>query len=115
MKIQDAITKAIEGGYKNEEAESWSEGNYVDTCYEVWLLDPLFWQALGKSLVWEEKDFRCVNEATFSKHKTCELCLDRKSRLSWRKRNGKGWLYYWHGLVDHLAEGGTIESYFEKL
>ena len=25
------------------------------------------------------------------------------------------WLHEWHDLIDHLAEGGTIESYFEKL
>lgn len=25
------------------------------------------------------------------------------------------WKTYWHHLIDHLAEGGAIESYFDTL
>lgn len=25
------------------------------------------------------------------------------------------WLYSWHCLIDHIAEGGTVEEYFEKI
>ena len=32
--------------------------------------------------------------------------------LGWGKEQ---YLIYWHDLIDHLAEGKTIESYFEKL
>jgi len=52
------------------------------------LLDPLFWQALGKALEWPEP--------------VCDCC-------------GATWHYRWERMIEHLAKGGTIESYFESL
>jgi hypothetical protein len=56
---------------------------------ESLLLDPSFWKALGKSMGWDRED-TCVEMEKF-------------------------WLRKWIELMRHLAEGGTIESYFEKL
>lgn len=100
MTIQEAIIKAREGGYKNIIALMGSNvGN------KVVLLDPLFWQALfGKDTV-----YFCP--CCFEERKEggdCEKCnngilTDLKCRFRWLE------------LIHHLAEGGTIETYFEKL
>lgn len=49
------IQKAIEGGFKGEYLLGKDE--YYGLCWEIesqsFLLDPLFWQALGKACGWE--------------------------------------------------------------
>lgn len=54
------------------------------------LLSVTFWQALGKSL-W-------LN--------------DEKNSYD---PNHNEWLVQWHMFIDHLADGGTIEEFFEGL
>lgn len=103
MEIKEAIQKAIEGGWKSDHQidrvqthegttliSLWSgSGKYPDIAPEEICLDPLFWQALGKSMGWEEDpDF-------IGGH--------------------KDYVDKWCGLVRHLAEGGTIEEWFHKL
>lgn len=92
MTIEDAIQKAIEGGYDvprlraNPEAEQ--EGVVLLIQAHVRehqpFLDAAFWQSLGKALGWDV-------------------------------RAQKDYLYEWHRLIDHLAEGGSAESFFETL
>lgn len=53
------------------------------------LLDHLFFQALGRGLGWGEDE-----------------------NNTWDKRT---WASHWHRLIDHLAEGKDIESFFEQL
>ena len=90
MTIQEAITKAIEGGWQLHDYKK----NPVDTLHEAMfkvndaLLDPLFWQALGKEMGWKE-------------------CKDKECPDSW--------LCYWHHLIEHLVSGGSIESFFQAL
>ena len=118
MTIEQAIGKAIEGGYMpfkrgrlvfNKKTESWwhqwgdinEDGDKVTfenptawhslQYFNKLLLDPSFWQSLGKAIGWGENQYS-----------PGEGLVD-------------GWLYYWHNFIDHLADGGTIESYFEKL
>ena len=104
MTIQEAIQKAIEGGWKNE----------VDRDFALYkgqphfaLLDPLFWQAVGKSLGWgneygiDERDF-WVGEINYP-----EVIKGKAFREIWR--------YNWNRLIDHLAEGKSIEDYFKNL
>lgn len=85
MTIQEAIKKAIEGGWK--ESSSWFDGVIIK---QKAFLDPIFWQALGKSLGWE--DFMGGYE---------DRCF--------------GWVYQWHSFIDHLAKGESAESFFEEL
>lgn len=77
---------------------------------EVVLLDPSFWQALGKSMGWvKEENYRPHRIGAHSDDwggSSDEPC-DCDIKGDWREQ--------WHELIDHLAEGGTIEGYFAKL
>ena|SRR3990167_1280927 len=95
--MKNAITKAIEGGWK---VDHWdTNGDWYFPKHENLqlntskvLLSPLFWQALGKAMLWD-------------KDKTFEE--DGLTLISWRRE--------WHKLIDHLAEGKDAESFFNKL
>ncbi|MFA5990475.1 MAG: hypothetical protein WC803_12840 [Sphingomonas sp.] len=110
MKIQEAIEKAMKVG--------WDDGNFAMTKDETttyfvkvgnwyynqdFLLDPEFWKCLGKAMGWEEDyyhlDYRLHDDKILD-----EFIAHRPE-----------WNYRQHRLIDHLAEGGTINSYFETL
>lgn len=105
MTIQQAIEKAIEGGYPKP-------GNFTGTYespYTSHFLNPLFWQSLGKSMGWEK--------ATCEHHGNC---IDGRSGIhcrEWEENNciEKKWLEHWHRFIDHLAEGKDAESFFDSL
>lgn len=106
--MQKAIKKAIEGEYEIQnlifngkivyENPLKSEGN------KTWgyvLLDPLFWQALGKAEGWGyigEQNGITVRVRTAVNHIT-----------------GEEWLHYWHSFIDHLASGGSADEFFNNL
>jgi hypothetical protein len=103
MTIQEAIEKAREGGWEPNHWDENGETFYLQTShgheqiklniYRL-LLSPLFLKFLGKAMGWGVvKPCRCKNH-----------CLDCSE-----------FVYFWHRLIDHLAEGGTVESFFEKL
>ena len=98
MTIEQAIQKAIESGfpiYGKTDVGFFEEFSPVDWAYEF-LLDPEFWQSLGKAMGWAEKQCVCNG---YSSQCACD----------------PQWLNQQHELIDHIADGGTIESYFEKL
>ena len=124
MTIQQAIEKAIEGGYMKakdyfgyipsvvkevhyNKPEKLHQGhNFFErtsgsfhfgsakkysfsiSVNEIFL-DPLFWQSLGKAMGWRQDEDQWGDRAE--------------------------WVSQWHRFIDHLAEGGTAESLFEKL
>lgn len=126
MTLKQAIEKAIEGGWKLKHYEKyeqkpkflvaerkangsvlynpyWFEMHIITTYrdnkpltqiemvrIELVLLDPSFWQSLGKAMGWGE---------------------EKKVGMNWVY----GYIYHWHSLIDHLVDGESIESYFEKL
>lgn len=95
MAIKLAIQKAIEGGYKHELIEHWAvSGGYNGGEVEKFLLDPSFWQALGKALNWMEFDH--------------ETIYGEKKRL-------RQWLEEWHRFIDHLAENKDPNEFFKEL
>lgn len=132
MTIEQAIEKAIEGGMKEGERwklisanrywVGWFDGNgdEVTISLNTYLLDPLFWQALGKALGWG---------------RICGACHGGIQQIVWEHRATDGkteryacghdttgcpdiqdeWRYHWHRFIDHLAEGGTIEDFFKDL
>jgi hypothetical protein len=101
--MKEAIQKAIEGGYiytkeYNQKTIDWLADNMLKHQHQV-LLDPKFWQALGKSLGWELVD-----------HKVHALAYSLGKELPNQK-----WLYNWHLFIDHLAEGKDPEEFFTNL
>jgi hypothetical protein len=95
--IKQAIQKAIEGGWKHK----WSE-EYNNTVCNInsllepsFLLDPNFWQALGKSEGWwDNRGFDADMNSSWN--------LDECHRNM-------------HQFLDHLIEGKDIDSYFKEL
>ena len=110
MTIQQAIEKAIEGGYipfggeygkskrflngwhlnTEEKCIQWGVAGQDDCDFQLPLsdifLDPLFWQSLGKAMGWDKNKYIIGN-----------------------------WKAHWHRFIDHLVEGKEAESFFEKL
>ena len=90
MTIQEALSKAVEGGYQHEfkaHEPSLRTGLlglhgfstiHVDECF----LDPNFWRALGRTLGWQHE---------------------------------RVWREQWQRFIDHLAHGNTPESFFAHL
>lgn len=107
MTIQETITKAIEGGWKPPYQFTVSSISYkVQALNKVkfkerFFLDPLFWQALGKALGWE--DDWGIGESRPRD--------DIEGKL-WR-RNCTRW--HWHRFIDHLAGGGNVDDFFKDL
>lgn len=115
--MKDALNKAVEGGYKNEKSQCRRCGlrrreanglmlgcrNEKGTPHkshlfrrptnrpEVYLLDPLFWQALGEQQRWVSN----INPPSQPKEPE--------------------WLCNWHRFIDHLAEGKDAEEFFNQL
>lgn len=96
--MKDAITRAIEGGYRNDivdwhknlctcdgSVECSARDFYRASVHSKVLLDPLFWQAL----------LRNINGGVLP-HK-------------------KIWTSVWKQFIDHLAEGKDAEEFFKDL
>jgi len=93
MRIQEAITKAREGGYPADQLEAPSR--LVQAQY---FLDTAFWEALGRTLGWEGH------------------CAYRPLRgHEPRTLRQPMWLSYWHRFNSHLVAGNTPESFFAHL
>jgi len=66
------------------------EAGYIDILRDGWvLLDNDFWQCLGKAMGWRRVKEWDEKYAPYQKH--------------------------WHSLVDHLADGGNVDMFFERL
>lgn len=87
--MKESIKKAIEGGYVT--GFMYDKLAAIDPlhAWEILLLDPKWWQALGKSLNWGDGWGEMLNE--------------------------EGWKHHWHRFIDHLAEGKDAESFFIEL
>jgi hypothetical protein len=90
MTIQEAINKAIEGGYPRQRIADLSV--HVQAQY---FLESTFWEALVRALG-VEGEFEYIH-------------LDRGEP---RKLRQPLWLYYWHRFNSHLVAGNTPESFF---
>jgi len=90
MTIQEAIDKAIEGGYPKQRIEDLAL--HVQAEY---FLETTFWEALVRALG-IEGDFEHIH-------------LDRGEPRTLRQPL---WLYYWHQFHSHLIAGKSPESFF---
>lgn len=90
--MKNVIELATKGGWSLD----LSQVDHYDEvpCDKGFLLDPLFWQALGKSLGWREHG----------------------SSYDLDHFGGKPqWEYEWHNFIDHLIAGGNPEEFFTRL
>jgi hypothetical protein len=91
MTIQEAIDKAIEGGYPKERLADLSVQVQAQS-----FLETTFWEALIRALG-VEGDFEYI----------------QLSRGEPRQIRQPRWLYYWHRFNSHLVAGNTPASFFE--
>lgn len=136
MTISETIQKAIEGGWEglgknkrkiqyalnhielDEQRVVFSYGDYdQDDSYITFseiLLDPPFWQSLGKAMGWE------VGCSYIDCWDRCEPWNGGgKYTGYWCHTHDEVstmpiWLKYWHCFIDHLAENKTIEEFFNQ-
>ena len=95
--MEEAIKRAIEGGYDSRVFINEDGGHIVYKFQSEILLDPLFWQALGKA------ELKNWGEITF---------IDRNRG---NENSMTTWLYHWHRFLDALAEGKTPDDFFKDL
>lgn len=99
--LERAIKDAVKGGYMPPAVEDQDEipasVRYFSKSPHRLLIDPDFWQALGKERGWENHNF---NSDTF-------LCV-RCGVAAQFAIEGEGatcfkdaFIYYWHRLIDH--------------
>jgi len=128
--MQNAIKKAIENGYEEQDGYksvsckihkdstytiSYSDKSTCHCCYSIlsnqnkMLLDPLFWQALGKQQGWDGKKKYCILSGEETDSRYCSSCYDCPAH----KYNFPE--YYWHNFIDHIAVGGSIDDFFNQI
>ena len=114
--MKNAIQKAIEGGYEKERYYFDENGNW-DYVEDLYLLDPLFWQCLGKAMGWKDEVCgRCggylqENKSVVNNARLCgenSDCWDSGLTIETYK-------YHWHNFIDHIADGGTPDDFFNNL
>jgi hypothetical protein len=107
--MEKAIKKAIEGGLEiaiiKSNPKITKEGvdmvvEQMAKSHKDFLLNPLFWKALGKACGWFYPDGRSVAKYINNDPKRTQKDL---------------WLWHWHRFIDHLAEGKDEESFFNEL
>jgi hypothetical protein len=98
MTIEQAIKKAIEGGFTYK-AEGWN----LDAAIPITMLDPSFWQSLGQAMGWI-----AINRHEHEMGQECNgFCILDEKQEGWKNR--------WHRFIDHLAKGKSAESFFETI
>jgi hypothetical protein len=106
--MKNAIQKAIEGGYtvKNTDIE---DKLLQQAMYHVILLDPLFWQCLGKAMGWGNV---CGDCETGILNKYCKSGWHDNDTT---KVKEDMWKIYWHNFIDHIADGRDVDTFFNNL
>lgn len=111
--MEKAIKIAIENGYNkiNPNNSTFKYGFDIYYMNAVWendfeekyilplhfvLLDPLFWQTLGKGLGWKTKE---------------QLSKDGEYDTDGLKDE---YFYKWRDIIYHLYKGGDVESFFKQ-
>lgn len=110
--MDTAIKRAIEGGYipKYKNSIANVRGGYD---FDKMLLDPAFWQALGKAEGCEVQAWCCpIHEIISEKFVTYEECCDLCGNNVAVK---KIYMFYWHRFIDHIAEGKSVDDFFNQL
>lgn len=132
--MEKAIKKAIEGGYSRSgviknftpQNREFAERSLLQD-YKICLLDPLFWQALGKAEGWKDWFFSYYRANTGREEFNGRwIAVDSFGEIPkelqtvkgmWRQhpQESPDWKYHWHSFIDYLAEGKDAESFFNEL
>lgn len=114
MTIPEAIEKAIKGGFLKEQSPRIEDGTNIGCangdflCKADIVLSPDFWRALGKTEGWEDSRCEQCHDVFPEYHNGCVRCGASIRPDPFNR-------YHQYRLIDHLADGGTIESYFAAL
>lgn len=98
--MKEAIQKAIIGGYGFRKTGKM----FSEMLDEEHLLDPEFWQCLGKALGFEPKKVPETGRIYLTS--PYGYALDKQ--VNW-------WEYTMHRFIDHLAEGKDVDEFFKDL
>ena len=119
MTIPEFIDQAIEGGWKAPERFDLlnpAERQFLlkEGIHE-WVLDPTFWQAVGKVEGWDEEttSYKVAKREV----ETYRGSFVRPAHTITRKkyRNGNVWKIKMHAMIDALAEGKSLEEALAKI
>ncbi len=120
--MEKAIKKAIEGGYKDYTETS---GSSCQKYHSDILLDPKFWQALGKAEGWYQyseekyqKGEQTEREALIEVEEKLGVILkyaNDEITYSPYKGEGETWQEHWHAFIDHLIAEKPIEDFFTNI
>jgi len=118
MTIQEAMIKAVAGGYHIHGSDG-MDTDYAGATndYSAWtrkdnassflvpmeetFLDPQFWQALGRTLGWSAG---------------CDLVITCVQGVEeYQRGRGYYWMYQWHCFIQAIADGHTPEAFFAPL
>lgn len=90
--MEEAIKRAVMVGYDYVEIK---ENEFAPllrmSANNIALLDPLFWQALGRHEGWGKESY----------------FEDQWDEESWKKQM--------HSFIDHIAEGKSVDSFFDGI
>lgn len=100
--MNNAIKRAIEGGWK---PKSTPTGLYHFQSFDGYLIDPLFWQALGKAEGWKSR-FEISTGLVWEDTLECPMS-DGKLVDKWE--------YEMHRFIDHLIAEKPIDDFFNNL
>jgi len=135
--IEQAITEAITAGWHPFSAvklngKEWTAHEVIVNYYHqpTYLLDPSFWQALAKARGWGKQPYHTTTGKPWGK-RICNHCgtdcdIQPKRETGCRHdhfpeacdvctKNVADWDDQWHRFIDHLAEGLSPETFFERL
>lgn len=125
MTLRQAIQKAIDGGWKYNFSvyslgyrvlDENTPNGFVDYPIVGIFDDPLFWQSLGKATGWKIKCQNCggeIGESTGMGKVVFKYQCKGKCGSYFDNREAEVWAKEWHRFIDHLADGGTIDGFFE--
>lgn len=120
MTIKEFIEKAIEGGWIKKCVCDYSKGS-CGLCYDIYtaiFLDPKSWEAVGKVEGWgkctmfangitKEELLKLITKCGHPEREDVEKILRLPEQDKWK--------YKMNGLISHLQDGETIESYIKTL
>lgn len=126
MKVETAIQMAYGDGWRPIEHMK-PKVISEDLAFSIWcsqgdgiFLAPKFWSSLGKAMGWRERCRTCGGEVTRTETPGYPVlqAMGGISECPHRCPNKdfeEGWKHEWYQFIDHLAEGGTIESFFDTM